>query len=417
MIDCGLRIADLPAGRQVAGLPLSGREKSGQKTGTLLRRESERRICALRNAPAAPRKEIRNPQSAIRNLAAIFASKLYLLLAAMLASAGCCAAPCPDKLASIDQIVAAHNANAASVPRLWARVEMDVTLKPETGPEMTWRSGSPTGLLLYRRGMNSNGPHDFVLIGREAAAVELFRAGASNAQGLYYFWYKFGDRAGAWYGRLALAGAPGVKQVPVDPMQLLSVLGITPLPAEAGRLPAAAISMQNTPGDCAYVVAVLDRQPVSGRVLFKREIVMPWSDDKPPRPARVNIFDDAGRRVMTASLWDYKPIDVSSLDDPPAKSPVMPTDIDIVCNEVPGSHTFVRRIRLRISEMTVEDKWLTEAVDFHPPQGVVPVLVDAAAARGLMTKPASQPASQPATQPATHPAGAQAGNSAKRGDN
>ncbi len=348
----------------------------------------------------------------------------FLLLAAVLALVVGCASPCPDKLAGIDHIVAAHNANAASVPRLWARVEMDVTLKPESGPEVTWRSGSPTGLLLYRRGKNANGPHDFVLIGREAAAVELFRAGASNAQGLYYFWYKFGDRAGAWYGRLALAGAPGVKQVPVDPMQLLSVLGITPLPAEPGRLPAAALGMQNTPGDCAYVVAVLERQPVSNRVRFTREMLMPWSDAEPPRPSRVNIFDDAGRRVMTAKLSDYRPIDVSSLDDPPPVAPVMPTDIDIVCNEAPGSHAFIRRIHLRISEMTVEDKWLPEAVDFHPPIGVVPVLVDESAARELMAKqPTTQPAvrdaspqaTQPSSQPATQPATQPAGNSPKRG--
>jgi hypothetical protein len=331
---------------------------------------------------------------------------LPFLLGAIVALAAGCAQPCPDKLAGIDQIVTAHNANAAYVPRLWARVEMDVTLKPQSGPEMTWRSGSPTGLLLYRRGVNPNGPHDFVLIGREAAALELFRAG--TAQGLYYFWYKFGDRSGAWYGRVALAGAPGVKQVPVDPMQLLSVLGITALPAEPGRLPAAALSMQNTPGDCQYVVTVLDRQPVSNRVLFKREIILPWSDKEPPLPTRVNIFDDTGRRVMTARLSDYRPIDVSSLDDPPARSPVMPTDIDIVCNEVPGTPTFVRRIRLRISEMTVEDKWLPEAVGFQPPPGVVPVLVDEA-----LTSP---PAGRPTTRPASQPASATPGQDTKRGE-
>jgi hypothetical protein len=353
--------------------------------------------------PSPSKKTIRNPQSEIRNLALHSVPFLALLLPLL-----GCAASCPEKLVSIDRIVAAHNANAASVPRLWARVEMDVTIKPQSGPEMTWRSGSPTGLLLYRRGQNPNGPHDFVLLGREMAAVELFRMGASTDQELYYFWYKFGDRSGAWQGRVALAGAPGVKQVPVDPMQLLSVLGITPLPAEPGQLPAAALSMNNTPGDCAYVVTVLDRQPVSNRVLFKREIILPWSDKDPPLPTRVNIFDDAGRRVMTATLADYKPIDVSSMDDPPAKSPMMPTDIDIVCNEVPGPHAFVRRIRLRISEMTVEDKWLPEAVDFNPPTGVVPVLVDEALTRARAARPTTRPAGQPASAPA--------GNGTRRGE-
>lgn len=345
-------------------------------------------------------------------MTAIRQSLPLVLLAALLAAAGGCAAPCPNSLASIDQIVAAHNANVASVPRLWARVEMDVSLQPETGPEMTWRSGSPTGLLLYRRGGKPNGPHDFVLIGRETAAVELFRAGASTAQGLYYFWYRFGDRAGAWYGRLALAGAPGVKHMPIDPMQLLGILGITPLPTEPGKLPAVALSMNNTPGQCAYVVTVLDRQPVSNRVLFKREIILPWTGKEPPPPTRVNIFDDAGRRVMTAALADYKPIDVSSLDKPPAKSPVMPTDIDITCSDVPGVPRLIRKIHLRLSEMTVEDKWLPEAVDFKPPTGVVPVLADEALAK----PPAGRPTTRPASIPASAPAGAPAGKSAKRGE-
>jgi len=327
-----------------------------------------------------------------------------LLATAILGAAGGCA-PCPEKLASIDEIVTAHNANAASVPRLWARVEMSVTLKPSGGPEMTWRSGSPTGLLLYRRGENPNGPHDFVLIGRETVAAELFRMGSSTDDGLYYFWYALGGRAKAWYGRLALAGAPGVMYLPIDPTQLLGVLGITPLPAEAGRLPAAALSMRNKPpNDCAYVVTVIERQPVSRRLRFTREVVIPWSDDQPLRARQVNVFDGAGRRAMTATLADYRPIDVSSMDDPPAKPPLMPTDIDIVCNDLPGMTTLVRRIHLRISEMTVEDTWLPEAMNFRPPDGAKVVRVDAAIDRPAGAPPTEPPAREAATQPAREPA-------------
>ena len=142
---------------------------------------------------------------------------------------------------------------------------------------------------------------------------------------------------------------------------------------------------------------------------------MPWSDKEPPLPSRVNIFDNAGRRVMTARLAGDRPIDVSSLDDPPARSPVMPTDIDIVCNEVPGSYTFVRRIHLRISEMSVRHEWEPEAVDFQSPPGVVPVLVDEAVAKPRAAQPTTQPASQPATQPA-RPASRPAGNGTRRGE-
>jgi len=327
-------------------------------------------------------------------ISAVSALRFFLpFLAAGALFAGC--QPCPDEVIDIDQIVAAHNANAAQIPRLWARAEMDVTVKPPDAPEMTWRSGSPTCLLLYWRGGNPDGPHDFVLVGRETAAVELFRMGSSTDQGLYYFWYRFGDRGGAWFGRLALAGAPGVSLLPFDPTELLGVLGITPLPANPGRLPAAVLTMNDRPGECSYVVGVVDAQPVSGRVLVKREIILPWSNDEPPLPKRVNLLDAAGRRVMTATLSDYRPIDTGEdqgdADDAARREqpPVMPTSIDIVWRDVPGQPSrLIRRIHLKLSKMTAEDNELEAdlATAFRPPPGVRPVPVDKGVGEGPTSK-------------------------------
>jgi len=88
------------------------------------------------------------------------------------------------------------------------------------------------------------------------------------------------------------------------------------------------------------------------------------------------VLDGAGRRVLTAHLDDYRPIDVSELDEPPTVEPVMPTDIEIVANPMPGLKTPIRRVRLRLSEMTTADKWDRAACYFDPPGGVVPVQVD-----------------------------------------
>jgi hypothetical protein len=66
--------------------------------------------------------------------------------------------------------------------------------------------------------------------------------------------------------------------------------------------------------------------------------------------------------------------------------------------------------------MTVEDKWLPEAVDFKPPTGVVPVLADEALAKPPAGRPTTRPASQPAGGPASIPASAPAGKSTKRGE-
>ena len=310
-------------------------------------------------------------------------------LGAVLAAGGC--APCPETLVGLDRLVAEHNANADGVPRLWARAALSVTIDARDAPAFTWRSGEPTCLLLLAKGPDRLGPHDFVLIARETAAVELFRIGSSAEQGEYYFWFRFGERGGAWVARHEAPPAGGARRLPIDPSQLLSVLAVCALPDDPTKLPAVALGMNNEPGDCAYVVTLIDRQPVTRRILFRREVYFRWSDTEPRRPYKVNLFDHAGRRVMTAHLKGYRPIDVSELDDPPAKAPVMPTDIEMVSNPQPGVRTFIRRIHLRLSEMTAsdrtnEDKWERSACRFSPPEGIVPVRVDG--------EPASKPAAR-----------------------
>lgn len=311
-----------------------------------------------------------------------------VLIPLLLAAAGC--RPCPETVVSLHELVAEYNANADAVPRLWARADMSVTIDVKDALPFTWRSGGPTCLLLLAKGKDRLGAHDFALLGRETAAVVLFRIGSSAEQGLYYFWFQFGDRAGAWYG-LHDAALPRSGRLPIDPMQLLSVLGVCPLPDEPGRLPAVALGMQNTPGDCAYVVAVVDRPRGARHMHFRREVYFRWSDTEPRRPYQVNLFDAAGRRVMTARLKRYRPIDVSELDDPPDVEPVMPTDIEIVANRFGSLPTSVRRIHLVLSEMTAADKWDRSVCRFDPPDGIVPVRVDRAVGGARAGKPKGGP--------------------------
>lgn len=312
------------------------------------------------------------------------------LLAGLLA--GGCVEPCPQRLVGLPDLIRDYNVNADAVPRLWARAKLSVTMAYENGTEFTWQSGAPTCLLLLAKGPGRLGPHDFALIGRETAAVELFRLGSSGQEGLYYFWYHFGNRGGAWYGRHELAGAPGIRDMPIDPMQLLSVLAVCPLPEDGTQLPAVAVSMNKQPGDYAYVVTYIDRQPVTGRILFRREVFFRWSDTAPPRPYRVNILDTAGRRVMTANLKDYRPIALADVDGPTRAPPIMPADIEIVANPFPGVAASVKRIHLVLSGMTTADKWDREQCRFWErlPGGIEPVAVDRDISSGRTTQPATR---------------------------
>jgi hypothetical protein len=268
-----------------------------------------------------------------------------LLAGAVLAATGC--QPCPKTALSLDRVVAVYNANAASVPRLWARARISVTLSSGITLGQTSLQ-SPTSLLLLAKGPAPLAPADFVLLGKETAAVPIFALGQSAPQGVYYFWMKYGQNRGAWWGRQELAGAPGIS-LPFDPTQVLSVLSVMELPSDFTKLPTVALTMSADP--CAYVLTVIHRQPVSGRILFSREIYFTWSDREPPRPFLVYLLDASGRRVMTARLKDYQPIAGASVQP----APTMPTDIEIDWPPEGGEAVRVKRIHITLSQMTAEE--------------------------------------------------------------
>jgi hypothetical protein len=123
--------------------------------------------------------------------------------------------------------------------------------------------------------------------------------------------------------------------------------------------------MNTQPGQCAYVVAYLDREPVSKRILFRREAHFTWETDAPRRPFKVHVFDNSGRRVMTAQVRNYREIDPADVEPAPAKPSVMPTEIDIAWS-VPSSKAG-GRISLVLSEMTTKRKWQVSACRMPDP--------------------------------------------------
>ncbi len=278
---------------------------------------------------------------------------------------GGCVPPRPKTTLTRRQVIEQFNANAAAVPRLWARARIHLSINHK-GRRMSWGSTSslaaPNGLLLMGKGASPLGPHDFVLIGRAAGATELFRLGNSSQEGIYYMWYSFGDRAEARWGRDELAGAPGV-DMPIDPMAVLSMLAVTELPDDFTRLPTCVMTLAEKP--YAYVLTYVARQPVTGEILFRREVCCTWSDDKPPRPYQVSLFDAAGERVMTARLKGYREIDVPGAKEGAAR-PVMPTDIQISWPAEKSS------LHIALGEMTTADKWDRRQVLFAPniPPGI-----------------------------------------------
>jgi len=315
------------------------------------------------------------------------AAFLTFALSGLAGLAGC-APSRPAGMVSRQELVAEYNANAGAIPRLWARAKIELRVTDDRGRTFRWGSvsplTSPNGLLLLEKTDDLQAPADFVLIGREPGAIELFRLGAGAMKlpegkiddwpGVYYLWYRFGDLGQAWWGLSSLAGSEGIKAIPIDPLQLLGVLSITQLPDDFTQIPTVVLTMSEDP--YAYVVTYLDRQPSTGRIVFRREVLFRWSDTEPRRPFQVNLFDQAGRRVMTAELRAYKPISDAQVQ-PGAQLPTMPTDIRITWPDRSSS------LRLTLSEMSTRRQWDRSATWFDPPPGLPSESVDAQSAGGV----------------------------------
>jgi len=273
----------------------------------------------------------------------------------------------------LQSLVAEYNANARSVPMLAAYAEIDFTVYDETtGLGLTMWS-SPNGLLRMKKGPKPHDTHDMVLIGREISQ-QVMRVGTSRKDNVYYMWTLMPEAQAMW-GKMKYAGAPGIRLLPIDPTGLQSVLGICRLPSDQSKTPAVTLRMDTTPGKFAYVLQYVDKQPISNSLVCRREFRFAWDEERPDgisellwgkqRPRRleeVNFFDAKGRKVMSAAVGDYQPIDVSTLEDPPPSDPIMPTDIKITWFNDRQEKTAA--VRLRLSQLTAEEIWDTEICEF-----------------------------------------------------
>lgn len=292
----------------------------------------------------------------------------FLLVACLLAAgvgAGC--VRCPKTHISVDKLVAEYNANAQRIGRLKARAKIHLSFIDGKGRRVQWGStsalASANGMLLLAKTDGPFGPKDFVLVGRETLAVELFRIGTSAAEGKYYLWFNYGDYGKAWWGWQKFAGAPQISEMPIDPNQIISVLAICRLPDKFTTLPTVLLRMSAKP--CAYVLTYVARQAVTGRIVSTMDIYFRWADDRPRRPFMVKLFDATGQEVMTANLGKYATVQVPPADQP---GPVMPTDIKI---SWPGRHSSAHIV---LSELTTADTWDTDYCRFDAelPAGIGP---------------------------------------------
>ena len=285
-----------------------------------------------------------------------------LLLLAVVCGGGCCSTStrnCPEFVAPLETVVAEFNTNAAAVNWLSAEVRISMTVQDTSGWSYTWGGllGSKNGKVLFEKNPRSpQGPHYFAFVGKEAGR-EVFWLGVSPDEGLYYIWFQMGDRGGAWVGQTALSGSPGQTAMPIDPLGMVSLLNVTPLP-QGDELPIAPMTVEGpiirdgSRQPPSYVLSYVDRQPVTGKPICRREIYFEWT---PPerqdfrKPYKIAFISPEGRRMMTAYLSQYAEIaDSQTADGRPA---VVPTRIELENTPWPGVQTVLKSMSITLLEV------------------------------------------------------------------
>ena len=279
---------------------------------------------------------------------------------------GCTQQRCPSfkTVKPVEQVIQHYNKNASRLPRIWLRVDLTAVIrnKPSDLVGLPWTFSN--GIIMMRKQDDRSKVPDFKLILKEAGKT-VAQVGTSSNDKVYYMWQTFSNKMPSFFGELKYAGAPNVSKLPIDPIQLLSILCVNELPANLTRAPFVTQTVSTNP--CAYVLTYIDRQPITNKFIARREIYFERSvtvgqDSKetelPCRPFMVKIFDQNGCEVFTAHMENYKPITLEDVDDEDEPFPVMPTVITMKCN-ITGTW-----LKLNIKHLTTGEEFDSDAYDF-----------------------------------------------------
>jgi hypothetical protein len=301
----------------------------------------------------------------------------------------------PAAQADVDRLVGEYNANASAIPKVWSRATIDLTVADDKGGTFNWGTqlGASNGILVAGK---NPGVADFVLVGRESGQ-EVMRLGTSSADNLYYVWYHFGDKGGAWTGRADSAGSAGAAEAFVDPASLVGLLGIVQLPSGPGQLTAFALCVGHAqamgPPKCdqpphAYVLAI-----GAAGAGYRREIYFDCGRGGPQRPYKVVYFGRDDKPVLTAEISDYQPVGGTDVHGSQA---VVPAQIVLNGNDGAGRKSHLRDMHLKLAGMKVGEVEPAEAAKFW--DNLPPTLKDRVVD---VNKPASASSAElPAAAPA-----------------
>jgi len=216
----------------------------------------------------------------------------------LVATAGCVPKPPPPAAGAyfgptkpFREVVGLINANNQKIPSLWARANVDAWLVDEKKRE-TFVNGD-NGTVLYRA------PAEFRFAAADSIKGNLFDLGVN---GDTYWMRAYGSVDTMWWGNVRNLGKPCTADIPVQPMLISQVLGVGTINSNLLAEPAPVMRFDNDAD--AYVVTWQVRFP--DRWVAQREV---WYDRATLRPSRVRLYDEDGRALLRAALYDHAPVD------------------------------------------------------------------------------------------------------------
>jgi hypothetical protein len=180
-----------------------------------------------------------------------------------------------------DEVLAAHNAWADSIRTIWARADLRLNLprKDQTGEPMQFDLEGH----LFLEKPDRLFVHGAVL-GQEVTAIGV------NAE-KFWLWVK--PRVNTvWVGR---RGGEGERRFILTPGDLAAALGVFPIGI-------ASDSQAVFVAQARHYVLSEERQVAGERVPVRRI----WFDRASLRPVRIDLYDDAGDRIVMAELMAYE---------------------------------------------------------------------------------------------------------------
>jgi len=240
---------------------------------------------------------------------------------------------------TLEEVVAAINANNSRVPTLWADHYFEADIIDPKTHEKHFVNGS--GALLYAS------PNSLRLTAKKEV-TDLFDMGTDGNQ----FWFRLvPDENTIWWGHIANVNKPGAQPIPIRPDLVLQVLGVSQINHNLTAQPVPV--MRFNPDADAYMLVW---QTQSGdKWVAEKEI---WYDRATLRPMRVILFDNNARVLVRANLGDYQAVETSDVRE---QWPVVPTTFGLF---FPDSGS---KMNLKLGKVSLSHNGFPKAVSFRIP--------------------------------------------------